>query len=143
MVSESVGVEAPEQVVFHLTWCTKYRYAMLRQPRFFKACEASLRSAAERHDMRVLELAVMSDHVHCVVACPRRLSASDAAHLLKGSSARDLFLFEPKFRKRYARGHFWARDFYARSVGAVDLATVRRYVREDNDPRQRQLAESN
>jgi len=139
----SVSFAAAGQVVFHLTWCTKYRYAMLRREEFYKACEASLYRAAERHGMRITELAVMADHVHCVVECPPRTSAADAARLLKGSASYDLFRAEPRFRLRYPRGAFWARRYHVRSVGDADLETVSRYVREDNDPRQQTLAAYN
>ena len=124
----------------HLQWCTKYRYAMLRREEFFKACEASLDRAAQRHGIELLEVAVMSDHVHVVASLRADMSPARASMLLKGASAYDLFRVEPKFRLRYRRGHFWGRGYFHRSVGDTDLRTVSRYVREDNDPRQRTLA---
>ncbi len=131
---------AAGQVVFDLTWCTKYRFQMLKRIDFFKACEASLRSAAERHGMEILELAVMPEHVHCIVQCSARFSAAQAAQLLKGSSAHDLFAFEPKFRMRLRRGHFWSAGYHVRTVGEADLETARDYVRQPhNDPHQQKL----
>ena len=131
---------AAGQVFYDLTWCTKYRFQMLKREEFFKACEASLRRAAERHGMEILELAVMSEHVHCLVQCPPRVSAPMAVQLLKGSSAHDLFEFEPKFRLRLRRGHFWSAGYHVRSVGEADLETVRDYIRQPhNDPRQQKL----
>ena len=127
---------AAGEVAYHLIWGTKCRYKMFQQPRLYQACEASLRSAAQRHGLTILELSVMPDHVHCVVACPPRVSAAEAARLLKGASAYDAFRFEPRFRLRYPRGALWARHYFVRSVGAADLETVREYVRTDNDPRQ-------
>ncbi len=148
MFSEVSGSFAPRacaagQVVFHLTWITKYRYEVLRQSRLFEACDASIRRAAERHGMCIVELSVMSDHVHCVVACPPRLCAADAARLLKGASSHDMFCNDPKYRLRYPRGAFWARRYFVRSVGDADLETVRNYVRADNDPRQLTLTNYN
>ena len=130
----------PGQNVHHLQWCTKYRYAMLQQPRLFQAGEASLERAAQRHGIRLLERAVMSDHVHVVADLPPDMSPARAAMLLKGASAHDLFKIEPKFRKRYWGGHFWGRAYFHRSAGDADLETVTHYVRYDNDPRQQKLA---
>ena len=113
---------------------------MLKQPRLFEACEASLERAAARHGIILLERAVMSDHVHVVADLPPGMSPARAAMLLKGASAHDLFAFEPKFRKRYWSGHFWGRGYFHRSAGDADLATITRYVRTDNDPRQQKLA---
>ncbi len=130
----------PGQNTHHIQWCPKYRYNMLKQPRLFEACEASLERAAARHGIILLERAVMSDHVHVVADLPPGMSPARAAMLLKGASAHDLFAFEPKFRKRYWSGHFWGRGYFHRSAGDADLATITRYVRTDNDPRQQKLA---
>jgi len=114
---------------------------MLKQPRFKNACEEAVRSAAQRHGLEVLELSVMPDHVHAVVGVPFSMSASNAL-LLKGTSSHALFELEPKFRLRYPNGHFWSRGSFCRSVGSADLETVKRYVREDNDPWQQTLSNS-
>ena len=126
--------------VHHLEWCTKYRFKALKREEFFKACEASLRRAAARYGIEVLELGVMSDHVHVVAVLPPDVSVSRAVGLLKGSSAYALFRLEPKFRLRYRKGHFWSRGYFARSVSNATLDVVRAYVRYDNDPRQQTLA---
>jgi putative transposase len=132
---------AAGQVVFDLTWYTKYRYKMLKRVDFFKACEASVRLAAERHRMEILELAVMPEHVHCLVRCSAATSAAQAAQLLKGSSAHDLFELEPKFRLRLRRGHFWSAGYHVNTVGEADIETARDYIRQPhNDPRQQKLS---
>ena len=136
----SVSQHCPGQNVHHLQWCTKYRFQMLKRSEFYNACEASLSRAAERHGIELLEVAVMSDHVHVVAQLRADVSPARAAMLLKGASAYDLFRAEPKFRLRYRRGHFWGRAYFHRSAGDADLETITRYVREDNDPRQQKLA---
>ena len=135
-----VSGHCPGQNVHHLQWCTKYRFQMLRKSEFFIACEASLRRAAERHEIGLLEVAMMSDHVHVVAQLPSAMSVARAAMLLKGASAYDLFRLEPKFRLRYRKGHFWGGAYFHRSAGDASLDVVSRYVREENDPRQTRLA---
>ena len=124
---------------FHLQWCTKYRYETLLKESHFKDCERAIRSAAERHGIEVRELSVMSDHVHVVVLLPQDVSPAKAVGLLKGASAYAMFQLHPNFRLRYPRGHFWGRGYFYRSVSEVSEEVVRRYVREDNDPRQTRL----
>ena len=128
------------QNVHHLQWCTKFRFKTLRREEFYKACEASLKAAAQRHGIALLEIAVMSDHVHVVADLRADMSVARAVMLLKGASAHDLFALEPNFRKRYWSGHFWGRSYFHRSAGDAQLEVIRKYVREDNDPRQRTLA---
>jgi len=130
----SVSQHCPGQNVHHIQWCTKYRFEMLKKEDYFKACEASLRRAAARHEIGLLEVGVMSDHVHVVAQLPSAMSVARAAMLLKGASAYDLF------RLRYRKGHFWGGAYFHRSAGDASLEVVSRYVREENDQRQTRLA---
>ena len=95
-----------------------------------KFCEEILGEVAERHKIKIEELSVMSDHIHAVVGIPPTMSVSQAFHLLKGASSRELFKQKPNFRKRYPRGHFWSPGKFYRSVGDADTETVMQYVRD-------------
>jgi len=105
--SYSVG-----QNLYHLEWCPKYRYKMFMKEESKKLCEDILKEVVKRHEMKMEELSVMSDHIHAVVGIPPTMSVSQAFHLLKGTSSRELFKQKPNFRKRY------------------DTETVMQYVRD-------------
>jgi len=123
--SHSVG-----QNLYHLEWCPKYRYNMFKREENKKLCEEILREVAERHKIEITELSVMPDHIHTVVGIPPTMSVSQAFHLLKGASSRELFKQKPNFRKRYPQGHFWSPGKFYRSVGDADVETVIQYVRD-------------
>ncbi|MEM3434150.1 MAG: IS200/IS605 family transposase [Candidatus Micrarchaeaceae archaeon] len=124
---------------YHLQWVTKYRYETLLKEQYYKDCKNAIRDAAKRHGIELLELSVMPDHFHIVAILPVGMTPGKAARLLKGYSAHELFRLHPKFRLRYLRNHFWDRGHFYRSVSNVNDESVRRYVREDNDPRQKWL----
>jgi putative transposase len=88
-----------------------------------------LHEVAERHNIGIVELSVMPDHVHVVVQIPPTMSVSQALHLLKGASSYELFRRQPLFRYRYARGSFWSPGKFYRSVGDADTVTVLEYVK--------------
>jgi putative transposase len=123
--SHSIG-----QNLYHLEWCPKYRYNMFRREDNKKLCETILRKVATRHKIGVIELSVMPDHIHMVVELPTTMSISQAFHLLKGASARELFKQIPLFRARYSRGHLWSPGKFYRTVGDADAETVIKYVRD-------------
>ena len=123
--SHSIG-----QNLCHLEWCPKYRYNMFKQEENKKLCEEILEEVAERHKIKIEEMSVMPDHVHMVAGIPPTMSVSQALHLLKGASARELFKQKPNFRKRYPKGHFWSPGKFYRSVGDADTETVMQYVRD-------------
>jgi len=125
--------------VHHFEWCTKYRYNMLRQDKYKNFCEETLRETAARHNMVIREIGIMPEHIHVSVECPPSMSQSNALQLLKGNLSYKLFRFEPKFRLRYFRGHFFSPGAYAGSVGYTTVEIVDNYVRNQKDIHQRIL----
>ncbi len=118
------------QSVYHLEWCPKYRYKMFNKEKNKKLCEVILGEVAERHGIRIVEMAVMPDHLHLIVEIPPTMSISRAFQLLKGASAYELFRRQPKFRLRYPRGHFWSPGKFYRTVGDADAETTINYVKK-------------
>jgi putative transposase len=92
-----------------------------------------VRRAASMHDIKIIELNVQAEHIHCVVLVKFSLSASKVIQLLKGISSRLFFQHQEKARWRYPRGHLWSRGKFASSVGFVQLGVVRSYVRNQDE----------
>ena len=65
-----------------------------------KLCEDILYEVATRHNIGIVELRVMSDHVHTVVKIPVTISVTQTLHLLKGASSHELVKRQPRFRLR-------------------------------------------
>jgi putative transposase len=120
----SVGV-----AMFHLEWCTKYRYKMFRKLKYKNLIDACIRRAASMHDIKIIELGVEPEHVHCSVEIKVSKTASWATQILKGFSAKKFFEFCPNARLRYPKGHLWSRGKFISSVGFVQLETVNNYIR--------------
>jgi putative transposase len=126
-LSHAVG-----QNSFHLIW--KFKWA--RDPCKFEPvrvlCTAALRRAAHRNAMRIIELEVMPDHVHCFVDLPPTLSVSEALQRLKGYSAYMLFKHHPWLRNHFRTGHLWSPGKFFRSVGTVTADAIKRYIAQSN-----------
>ena len=103
---------------------------MFRREENKKLCEDILHDIAKRYHITISEMSVMPDHIHMVVELPMTMSVSQAFHLLKGASARELFKQKPNFRQRYQQGHFWSPGKFYRTIGDADAETVINYVRE-------------
>jgi REP element-mobilizing transposase RayT len=78
----SVGV-----MIMHLEWCTKYRYKMFQKQEYLKLAEACIRKAAFEHEIKIIKLSVMPEHIHCVVQVSLSFSASKCLQILKGYSS--------------------------------------------------------
>ncbi len=125
--SHSVGV-----VMLHLEWCTKYRYKMFRKIKYKNLLGACIRQSASRHNIKIIELDVQPEHIHCVVEVSFSMSVSKTLQILKGGSSKLFFEFHKKARLRYPRGHLWSRGKFSSSVGFVQLGVVKEYVRNQS-----------
>lgn len=120
-------------IMLHLEWCTKYRYKMFRKEENRNLLSACIRRAAFMHEIKVIELNVQPEHIHCIVLVKISLSASKVLQYLKGISSKLFFQYKEKARLRYPRGHLWSRGNFASSVGFVQLDVVQNYVRTQDE----------
>ena len=69
--------------MLHIEWCTKYRYKMFRKIKYKNLPTACIRRSASRNNIKIIELEVQSEHIHCVVEVSFTLSVSKVLQLLK------------------------------------------------------------
>jgi len=127
----SVGV-----MMLHLEWCTKYRYKMFGKIKYKNLLEACVRRSASKNNIKIIELDVQPEHVHCIVEISFAMSVSKTLQILKGGSSKLFFEFHERARLRYPRGHLWSRGKFASSVGFVQLDVVKEYVRNQSEHHQ-------
>jgi putative transposase len=116
-------------LMFHLQWCTKYRYKMFGKSETSKLLEACIRRTATKNEIKIIEINVQPEHVHCIVLVKFSYSVSKVLQILKGGSAKLFFEHKEKAKLRYPRGHLWSRGKFAASVGFVQFEVVKEYVR--------------
>ena len=131
---------AKGQWFYHVEFCPKYRYRLLRKESSQRDMRAILMRIAQENKIHIEELAVESDHVHVVMSIPPSMSLSHATLLLKGRSSYEFRKLHPNIKLRVAK-HFWSEGKFYRTVGDVDLETTKEYVRAHNDVSQRKLSE--
>lgn len=112
---------------FHIVWVTKYK-----KPIFLGSIESEVRQylleTLKSLDMNVLAMEVMSDHIHLLVDCKPQLRLSDAVKILKGNTARWLFLKHPELKKQLWGGHLWNPSYFAATVSERTLEQVTQYI---------------
>lgn len=132
---------AKGQWLYHIEWCPKYRYRLFEKESHKQDMETILQEISTEYNLKVLELAVMQDHIHIVVGVPPSMSLSRASNLLKGRSSYEFFKRHPNMRLRYPQGHLWSKGKFYRTTGDVDLERTRWYVRHQTDIHQRTLTD--
>jgi putative transposase len=115
------------QCKYHVVWCPKYRYRILRGE-LGKKVRDIIRQLCEWKKIEILEGNIQIDHIHLVLEIPPKYSISEAVGFLKGKSAIKLFDFHLELKRRYWGRHFWAKGYCVSTVG-LDEAQIRNYVR--------------
>ena len=126
--SHSVGIS-----MWHFEWCTKYRYKMFGREDQKNLITACIRRAASMHEIKIIELKVQPDHVHCVVGIKLSMSPTYALQMLKGVSARLFFNHNKKAKLRYLNGHLWSPGKFASSLGFIQVEKAVDYVRNQDE----------
>ncbi len=122
------------QCSYHIVWCPKYRFRILKGG-VARFVEEIIRSLCEWNSIEIMELNVREDHVHAVVSIPPKNSISKVVGILKGKTSIKLFKSYPALkRKPYWGNHFWSRGYCVSTVG-LDENKIRRYVKyqEENE----------
>ena len=81
-------------------------------------------------DYEVRGQEVMPDHVHLFLSIPPSDSVADAVKVLKGTSARTLFMSYPALREQLWGGHLWNPSYYVGSAGEVSAEVITRYIEQ-------------
>src|SRR5882672_3722831 len=100
----------------HITWHTYWRARTVRREDVQIVSGAVLR-AAERHSVKVLAQAVLTEHVHVLVSYRPDTALSDFIRDAKSESSRLV-----------GQNAEWCRGYYAGSVCANHLAVTRAYI---------------
>jgi len=116
-------------IQYHLCWCTKYRYPVLRGD-IGRRCRDLLRQIAMARDVTIIRGALAPDHIHMLVASPPSLAPSKLVQYLKGRSSRKLQMEFEELKRRYWGQHLWARGYFCSTVGTVTDEIIKKYIEE-------------
>ena len=79
-------------------------------------------------DMIPIAMEIMPDHIHLLVDCKPQLRLSDAIKILKGNTARWLFINHPEIKKQLRGGHLWNPSYFVATVSDRTLEQVKNYI---------------
>ena len=112
---------------YHIVWVTKYRKSI-----FIGEIEMEIKQyltdTLKSLDMIPIAMEIMPDHIHLLVDCKPQLRLSDAIKILKGNTARWLFINHPEIKKQLRGGHLWNPSYFVATVSDRTLEQVKNYI---------------
>ena len=115
------------QCKYHVVWCPKYRFKVLKGALRQSVLEI-ITQLCEWKKLRILEMNIQEDHVHLILSIPPKFSVSETVGFLKGKCAIKIFDRHLELKKRYWGRHFWAKGYCVSTVG-LDEDKIRKYVK--------------
>lgn len=112
---------------YHIVWCTKYRKRVLCGGIDGELKQYLLRMA-EEYRFTILAMEVMPDHIHLLVDCSPQFELPRMLKILKGNTARWLFLAHPELKKQLWGGHLWNPSYCVVTVSDRSREMVERYI---------------
>ena len=82
------------QCKYHVVWCPKYRYRILKGE-VEKSVREIIRQLCEWKKFVILEGNIQKDHIHLVLEIPPKYSVSEAVGFFKGKKCHKDFRFPP------------------------------------------------
>ena len=127
----------------HVRWTCKYHVVIVPKYRRKviygqqkKSIGAILRELCRQKGVELLEGHLMPDHIHMCLSVPPKYSIAHTIGFLKGKSA--IRIHRELLHERRMTGlHFWATGYCVSTVG-LDEASIRRYIREQEQLESRQ-----
>lgn len=116
--------------LYHVVWCTKYRRKVLNRT-IQKSLKSMVYDLQDYVGYSVVEFGCEEDHVHLLIQCDPTQGVNDIVGRIKGITSREL-------REKYSVLRtgiptLWTRSRYIASVGSVQLSTVKKYIKaQDN-----------
>ena len=112
---------------YHIVCVTKYRKQI-----FTGSVENDVReyitSTLTSLDVNIITMEVMPDHVHLLISCKPQVRLSDLIKILKGNTARWLFLKHPEIKKQLWGGHLWNPSYFVVTVSDRSLEQAAQYI---------------
>jgi putative transposase len=129
------GTHTRYELKYHFVWCPKYRRVVLGGNRG-RYLAKLIYGVAERYDFKIVELAVMPDHVHMFVSTPPDLAPAEIIQRVKSITARKLFERFPGIRRFLWGGALWSRGYFVMSSGTGTTdEMIRQYIKEQRSQR--------
>ena len=113
---------------YHRVWCVKYRRKVL-QPEIADRLYELLRFIGNEKGFTVVDCkAGESDHVHCFVSAPPKISVTQIVKYLKGISGNALFKEYPDLRKYLWKGQLWNGSYFCETIGSTSEENIIKYI---------------
>ncbi len=115
---------------YHVVWSPKYRRHVLIDGVDVRLKELLMQIAAGI-EVDIIEMEIMSDHVHLLLSVAPQFGIHKAVKRLKGATSRYLRQEFPHLKKRLPT--LWTNSYFVATVGGAPLEVIKRYIQNQKE----------
>ena len=115
------------RIQYHIVWCVKYRRKVLTGE-VEQSIKSELQNIARELGFSISAMECMPDHVHLLLDCSPQHYIPTLVKILKGNSARRLFLLYPSLKEKLWDGHLWNPSYFVATVSEHTSAQIEEYI---------------
>lgn len=115
------------RIQYHIVWCVKYRRQVLVEE-IEQSLKVELQNVAQDLGVRVSAMECMPDHVHLLLDCSPQHYIPTVVKILKGTSARHLFMIYPSLKDKLWDGHLWNPSYFVATVSEQTAQQIEEYI---------------
>jgi len=115
------------QIAYHVVGCSKYRKPIL-SGEIAQELNPFLEGICHQNSWTILSKEIQPDHIHLFVTIPPAIAVASAVKILKGTTARKLFVKFPELKKQLWGGSLWSPSYYVGTAGNVSAETIQQYI---------------
>ena len=113
---------------YHIVWCVKYRRKALK-PEIAERLYELVKEIGLDKGFTVVDCKVgESDHVHCFVSAPPKISVTQIVKYLKGISGNALLKEFPEIRTMLWKGQLWNGSYFCETIGSTSEENILKYI---------------
>ncbi len=111
---------------YHFVFCPKYRRKLLIG-KLKKRLEQLIKQKAQEHNLKILELQIMPEHVHLFIQGTPNLAPNKIVGDIKGTSSR---ILRQEFPELLKMPTLWTRSYFVSTAGNVSKFVIQKYIQE-------------
>ena len=126
------GGHSRHRLLFHVVFVPKYRRRVLKG-KIAITIKHEIYEGVKLNGWWIEELKIMKDHVHMLIQIHADESVASVIKRIKGATSRALRKELGESEEFVWGKSFWARGYFAESIGSKTEFAVKNYIRENRD----------
>ena len=115
------------KIQYRMVWCVKYRRQVLSGEAETNLFD-EIRRIADEYRFRIDTMECMPDHVHLLISCSPQHYIPTLIKVLKGNTARRLFIKHPELKLKLWGGHLWNPSYFIATVSENTAQQIEEYI---------------